>query len=152
MSNLASFRINRIKSLISQNKINIGSGNQSKIQYCCHATIFEVTSLKTDKVLPIHISNVQLKFGYGVMAQMINQSLLTKIFPNKLKITKIWYYWKKNDCKILDKFRQISWLASISKESIKYFQSIVFIFYSKRDLLCRGRTVSERIFWQKLLA
>ena len=52
----------------------------------------------------------------------INQSLYTGIFPDKLKIAKVIPLYKKDDSHILDNYRPISLLPSISK----VFEKIVF--------------------------
>ena len=46
---------------------------------------------------------------------IINQSLVTGIFPNKLKIAKVIPLYKKGDDSIFDNYRPISILPSISK-------------------------------------
>ena len=53
---------------------------------------------------------------------IINQSLVTGIFPTKLKIAKILPTFKKDDVTILDNYRPISLLTSTSK----LFEKIVF--------------------------
>ena len=45
---------------------------------------------------------------------LINQSLVTGIFPNKLKIAKVLPLFKKDDYAIMDNYRPISLLTSIS--------------------------------------
>ena len=54
---------------------------------------------------------------------VINQSLLTGIFPDKLKIAKVVPLYKKDDPSLTDKYRPISLMPSISK----LFEKIVFI-------------------------
>ena len=54
---------------------------------------------------------------------VINQSLLTGIFPDKLKIAKVVPLYKKDDPWLTDNYRPISLLPSISK----LFEKIVFI-------------------------
>ena len=46
---------------------------------------------------------------------IINQSLTTGIFPNKLKIAKVMPLFKKGDIYTFDNYRPISLLPSISK-------------------------------------
>ena len=46
---------------------------------------------------------------------IINQSLFTGIFPNKLKIAKVIPLYKKQDPQIVDNYRPVSLLTSISK-------------------------------------
>ena len=55
---------------------------------------------------------------------IINQSLQTGIFPDKLKLAKFLPIHKKNDDNILDNYRPISVLPTISKvlERIMYNQ------------------------------
>ena len=53
---------------------------------------------------------------------MINQSLATGIFPDRLKIAKVVPLFKKGDTRMVDKYRPISLLPSISK----WFEKVVF--------------------------
>ena len=55
---------------------------------------------------------------------IINQSLLTGIFPGKLKIAKVIPLHKKGDTQIMDNYRPVSLLSSISKlfEKVAYNQ------------------------------
>ena len=53
---------------------------------------------------------------------IINQSLSTGIFPDKLKTAKVIPLFKKNDAQLLDNYRPISLLPAISK----IFESVVF--------------------------
>ena len=53
---------------------------------------------------------------------IINQSLVTGIFPTKLKIAKVLPVFKKDDVTLLDNYRPISLLTSISK----LFEKVVF--------------------------
>ena len=46
---------------------------------------------------------------------IINQSLNTGIFPERLKIAKVIPIYKKDDAKMLDNYRPISILPAISK-------------------------------------
>ena len=53
---------------------------------------------------------------------VINQSLVTGVFPTKLKIAKVLPLFKKDDYTIMDNYRPISLLTSISK----LFEKVVF--------------------------
>ena len=70
---------------------------------------------------------------------VINQSLLTGIFPNKLKIAKVVPLHKKDDPSLMDNYRPISLLPSISK----LFEKIVFIqlteYLKQNKLLFEGQ-------------
>ena len=70
---------------------------------------------------------------------IINQSLLTGIFPEKLKIAKVLPLFKKNDCKIMDNYRPISLLPAISKvfEKVVYNQS--YTYFTSNNLLYKGQ-------------
>ena len=74
------------------------------------------------------LSNKLLKFiKYEItkpLTKIINQSLLTGIFLDKLKLAKVLPIYKKNDDNILDNYRPISVLPTISKvlERIIYNQ------------------------------
>ena len=56
------------------------------------------------------------------LTHIINQSLCTGIFPNRLKIAKVIPLFKKSDPHIFDNYRPISLLSSISKT----FEKVVF--------------------------
>ena len=70
---------------------------------------------------------------------VINQSLLTGIFPDKLKIAKVVPLHKKDDPSLTDNYRPISLLPSISK----LFEKIVFIqlteYLKQNKLLFEGQ-------------
>ena len=57
-----------------------------------------------------------------VLSLIINQSLMTGIFPNRLKIARVIPLYKKDNEHILDNYRPISLLTAISK----VFEKIVF--------------------------
>ena len=65
------------------------------------------------------ISTRLLKFLAPALTQpltlIINQSLLTSIFPNKLKIAKVIPIYKKGDPRMMGNYRPISLLSAISK-------------------------------------
>ena len=54
---------------------------------------------------------------------VIKQSLITGIFPDELKIAKVIPLFKKNDASVIDNYRPISLLPSISK----LFEKVVFL-------------------------
>ena len=56
------------------------------------------------------------------LALIINQSLVTGIFPNKLKLAKVQPLFKKGDTTLLDNYRPISILPSLSK----VFEKVVY--------------------------
>ena len=70
------------------------------------------------------------------LTHIINQSLCTGIFPDRLKIAKVIPLFKKVDQHILDNYRPISLLPVISK----VFEKIVF------DQLYQYFTDNDRIF------
>ena len=49
-------------------KLKLKSGNQ-KIQYGCQVAIFKLKQLKINRLLPIYISTVPLKFGVDIQSQ-----------------------------------------------------------------------------------
>ena len=57
----------------------------------------------------------------NLLTLLINQSFVTGIFPNKLKIAKVLPLFKKDDYAIMDNYRPISLLTSISKLFEKSF-------------------------------
>ena len=70
---------------------------------------------------------------------IINQSLLTGIFPEKLKIAKVLPLFKQNDCMIMDNYRPISLLPAISKvfEEVVYNQ--LYTYFTSNNLLYKGQ-------------
>ena len=66
---------------------------------------------------------------------IINQSLMTGIFPDRLKIAKVIPLFKKDDPHILDNYRPISLLPSISKvfEKVVFFQT--YEYFNKNKLI-----------------
>ena len=65
------------------------------------------------------------------LSVIINQSLVTGIFPDRLKIAKVIPLFKKGDDHVIDNYRPISLLSSISKvvEKIVFIQ--VYDYFSK---------------------
>ena len=53
---------------------------------------------------------------------VINQSLATGIFPEKLKIAEVMPFYKKDDITLMDNYRPVSLLTSVSK----VFEKVVF--------------------------
>ena len=70
---------------------------------------------------------------------IINQSLLTGIFPEKLKIAKVLPLFKKNDCMIMDNYRPISLLPAISKVFEKVVYNQLYTYYTSNNLLYKGQ-------------
>ena len=65
---------------------------------------------------------------------IINQSLVTGIFPNKLKIAKVLPLFKKDDPTIMDNYRPISLLTAISKLFEKVVFSQFYEYFHKNNL------------------
>ena len=76
---------------------------------------------------PDKISSILLKrlANYIVtpLTVMINQSLCTGTFPDKLKLAKVIPLYKKGDNHVFDNYRPISLLSTVSK----IFEKVVFI-------------------------
>ena len=64
--------------LIFKARLKLESGNQ-KIQYGCQAAILKLTPLKINRLLPIYISTVPLKFGMIFKAKLKLESGNQKI-------------------------------------------------------------------------
>ena len=77
---------------------------------------------------------------------MINQSLCTGIFPEKLKVAKVIPLYKKGDNHLFDNYRPISLLLTVSKIFrekrflLKYITIFALINYSMKP-----NTVSENV-------
>ena len=94
--------------------------NQDEVKMC-------ISSLKTKTSCGIDGISVKfLKFLSPALIKplsfIINQSLVTGIFPTKLKIAKVLPLFKKEDPTLMDNYRPVSLLPSISK----VFEKIVF--------------------------
>lgn len=79
------------------------------------------SSFGHDKLSTILLKTISYEITY-ILTLIINQSLCTGIFPDKLKIAKIKPIYKKEDPHIPDNYRPISLLPSISK----IFEKVVF--------------------------
>ena len=85
------------------------------------------------------ISTRLLKFLSPAITQIINQSLLTGIFPEKLKVAKVIPLYKKGDPIIMGKYRPISLLPAISKlfEEVVYQQ--LYHYFTVNNLVYEGQ-------------
>ena len=68
------------------------------------------------------------------LTHIINQSLCTGVFPNRLKIAKVIPLFKKSDPHIVDNYRPISLLSSISKTFEKVVFNQVYAYFTNKDL------------------
>ena len=86
------------------------------------------------------------------LSVIINQSLVTGIFPVRLKTAKVIPLFKKGDDHVFDNYRPISLLSSISK----VVEKIVFIqfydYFSKQNLLYDGQYGFRKIHSTELTA
>ena len=67
---------------------------------------------------------------------IINQSLITSIYPDKLKIAKVISLFKKADKAITDNYRPISLLSSISKLLKKVVCNQLYRYFTQNKLFC----------------
>ena len=65
---------------------------------------------------------------------VINQSLATGIFPEKLKIAKVMPFYKKDDITLMDNYRPVSLLTSISKVFEKVVFTQLYEYFDKQNL------------------
>ena len=70
---------------------------------------------------------------------VINKTLLTGIFPNKLKIAKVIALFKKGDKSIIENYRPISILPSISKVFGKIIFNQLYDHFQKHNLFFNGQ-------------
>ena len=66
---------------------------------------------------------------------IINQSINTGIFPNKLKIAKVLQLFKKNENYVFDNYRPVSVLSSISKVIEKVMHIQLYDYFNRFDFL-----------------
>ena len=71
----------------------------------------------------------------GPLTLIINQSLSTGVFPDKLKIAKVIPLYKKDDPHLVDNFRPISLLPAISKIFEKIVFNQVYAYFDRNKLL-----------------
>ena len=89
------------------------------------------------------ISVELLKFLLSAMIKpltlIINQLILTGIFPEKLKIAKVSPFFKKDDITIMDNYRPVSLLTATSKvfEKVAYIQ--LYDYFDKNNLFYRSQ-------------
>ena len=69
---------------------------------------------------------------------IINQSLLTGIFPKKLKIAKVIPLYKKRDRLIMGNYRPISLLPAISKLFEKVVYQQLYHYFTANNLFYKG--------------
>ena len=65
---------------------------------------------------------------------IINQSLITGIFPDKLKIARVIPFYKKGDIAKCDNYRAISLLSAISKLFEKVVYNQLYEYFTKKKL------------------
>ena len=99
-----------------------------------------ILSLKTKTSFGIDgISTKILKFLSPALTKplsvIINQSLATGIFPTKLKIAKVLPLFKKDDSTIMDNYRPVSLLPSISKVFEKVAFDQLYRYFQDNNLL-----------------
>ena len=70
---------------------------------------------------------------------IINQSLITGIYPHKLKIAKVIPIYKKENKLLMDNYRPISWLSSMSKLFEKVVYNQLFTYFQKNRLFYNGQ-------------
>ena len=84
--------------------------------------------------------NLSMKLLKGItsihepLALIINQSLTTGIFPQKLKIAKVIPIYKKDDNTLLDNYRPISFLPAISKIFEKVVYTQLYDYFTTKSL------------------
>ena len=74
-----------------------------------------------------------------VLTMIINQSLCTGIFPNKLKIAKVLPLFKKSDSHLFDNYRPISLLPTVSKIFEKVVYKQLYDYFSENNLIYKSQ-------------
>ena len=70
---------------------------------------------------------------------ILNQSLATGIFPDNLKIAKVIPLYKKDDCLIMDNYRPVSLLTSISKIFEKTVHNQISKYFKDNNLFYKSQ-------------
>ena len=68
------------------------------------------------------------------MTLIINQSCMSGVFPDKLKLAKVIPLYKKGDSTITDNYRPISLLPTLSKVLDKHVYNQLFAYFSDEEL------------------
>ena len=103
-----------------------------------------IQSLKTktssghDEISTVLLKRISSSLS-GLLSLMINQSLLTGIFPDRLKIAKVLPLYKKDNPYIFDNYRPISLLPSISKVFEKVVFKQVYEYFHSNNLLYKSQ-------------
>ena len=79
------------------------------------------------------------KYLAPALTLIINQSMLTGIFPEKLKIAMVLPLFKKNDWMIMDNYRPISLLPAMSKVFEKVVFNKSYTYFTSNNLLYKGQ-------------
>ena len=74
-----------------------------------------------------------------VLTLIINQSLFSGIFPDKLKIAKIIPLYKKGDSHVLDNYRPISLLPALSKVFERVVFKQLYAYFTSKKLLYKSQ-------------
>lgn len=122
------------------------STTKCKEQFVLHQTDEKeihkaISSLKNKRSQDIHgLSNMLLKVcGKNILQPLktiINQSLKTGIFPDKMKVAKILPIFKKGDKHKIENYRPISLLPAFSKVFEKILHNRLSTFLEKNKLIC----------------
>ena len=100
------------------------------------------------------ISVKLLKYLFPALSKplclIINQSLLTGIYPDKPKIAKVIHLFKKDDTLLMDNYRPISLLPSISKLFEKVVSNQVSEYFKKNNYftmvnMVLGTTIAQNL-------
>ena len=132
----------------------INTENKECYQNCLKNRILTsfAFDLVDESIVTKHISMLRTKNSYGhdgismkllkfllpavikPLTIVINQSLATGIFPEKLKIAKVMPFYKKDDIILMDNYRPVSLLPSISKVFEKVVFTQLYEYFDKHNL------------------
>ena len=89
------------------------------------------------------ISSIILKKSEPVLAKpislILNQSLTTGIFPSKLKLSKVVLIYKKDDVHLVENYRPISLLPTISKVFGKVVHEQIYNYFKENSFLSKNQ-------------
>ena len=96
--------------------------------------------LFTAYILHSHIATISPCWhGPSLVTLIINQSLNTGIFPERLKIAKVIPIYKKDDAKMFENYRPISILPAISKILEKTIFNELHDYFQDNKLYCKNQ-------------
>ena len=107
-------------------ELSVWTRNQLALRYSVIVVLLDWESIKLIKSIKFDILDS--------LTLIINQSLMSGVFPDKLKLAKVIPLYKKGDSTITDNYRPISLLPTLSKVLEKIVYNQLFAYFSDMEL------------------